>query len=118
MDDNKTKLLEEKEKLQNRLTELTKEKVDINNRLAEIDVKLGENNIQEVYGISSSDRDACCGRNCSDCILPCKDCTNGRCEQCGYGYKPVVERVRLKYSKDELHSLQLRCPYALLAYNN
>lgn len=116
MDDNKELLLKEKEELQNRLTQLTKEKNDINIKIAEIDVKLGENNIREIYGVSSNDRDKRCNRSCSDCILPCRSCSNGKCEQCAYGYKTVVERLRTKYTNDELHSLQLRCPYALLAY--
>lgn len=117
MNDRQKELLEEKDTLQNKILELTKEKRNIDDRLMQIDIELGENNIEETYGISPKDVNKRCNRSCSDCILPCAGCHNGRCEQCGYGYITVVEKVSRKYNKTELNTLKLRCPYALLAYN-
>ena len=118
MNEKQTELISEKEKLQNRLIELNTEKKSVTDRIQQIDVELGDENVKSVYGISKDDTDKRCGRSCPDCILPCIVRTHGKCEQCGYGYKPIVDKVRSKYTDNELNLLKLRCPYALLAINN
>lgn len=56
-----------------------------------------------------------CGKYCSDCIVPCSTCHMGKCEQCRYGYKSVVEKLLEKFTAEQLIPYKDKCPYAKLA---
>ena len=56
-----------------------------------------------------------CGKYCSDCIVPCSTCHMGKCEQCRYGYKSVVEKLLEKFTAIQLIPYKDKCPYAKLA---
>lgn len=118
MSEENDQLLEEKNKLKERLGELAKEKNDIETRINDIDCELGVGYIERLYGISVNDTDKKCRRNCEDCIMPCSSCpiVSRRCDQCAYGYCSVVDKIKNKYSIAELDKLKGRCPYMLLAY--
>lgn len=104
-----------------RVYELRMKKVSLLNQISEIDKEIfniqdaDKKKIEEQYGISRLDKDKKCKGCFNECIIPCAQCSFGICEQCKYGYKNIVERLRVKYSVDELENLSRRCPYAVLA---
>ena len=51
-------------------------------------------------GISIKDVDLRCKNNCKVCIYKCKSCGGGHCEQCSFGYKTVIERIKLAGSRN------------------
>lgn len=65
--------------------------------------------------ININDVDKRCGKYCSDCIMPCSSCHMGKCEQCRYGYKSVVEKLLEKFTVTQLMPYKDKCPYAKLA---
>lgn len=68
---------------------------------------------------SRDDRDRNCDQSwkCKKCIIPCKSECHGRayCEQCRYGYKNIVERLKERYTKEELEILNDMCVYVEFA---
>ena len=65
--------------------------------------------------VKINDVDRRCGKYCSDCIVPCSTCYMGKCEQCRYGYKSVVEKLLEKFTAEQLILYKDKCPYAKLA---
>ena len=52
---------------------------------------------------------------CNSCILPCSSCFSGRCEQCRFGYKTIVDRLIEAYAPEDLVKYSEKCPYAKMS---
>lgn len=110
--------MEQKEKIKE--LELQKEK--LLKEISNIDAKINEYKnadiieVEEKYGIRKNDKNRKCNvYNCNSCIIPCISCYGKICVQCNYGYKNIVDKLKIKYTKDELAELSYKCPYAILA---
>ena len=58
-----------------------------------------------------NDKTCRCFTDCHlKCIDPCALCIKYTCEQCKYGYKPLIERLKIKYTEDQL-KLYKNCKY-------
>ena len=62
-------------------------------------------------GISMDDKICKCRIDCPlICIDPCVLCFKGTCEQCEYGYKPLIKRLKIKYGEEQI-KLYKSCKY-------
>lgn len=58
-----------------------------------------------------NDKTCRCFTDCHlKCIDPCALCIKYTCEQCKYGYKPLIERLKIKYTEEQL-KLYKNCKY-------
>lgn len=66
--------------------------------------------------VKASDVDRnCVTWKCDSCILPCSSCFSGRCEQCRFGYKTIVNRLIEAYAPEDLVKYSEKCPYAKMS---
>lgn len=105
----------EKQLLVNKKKQLEKEIKDINSKISTLD-KQSYAEFKDKYGVSPNDTERHCRQyyNCNKCIIPCESCHDHYCEQCRYGYKSIVEQLKIKYSDEEIKSFENKCPYARL----
>lgn len=66
--------------------------------------------------VSKNDVDKKCRKCCKVCIIPCRGCHMGRCDQCKYGWMSITSKLIVRYTREELKEFKDTCEYAKLAY--